>query len=136
LSTAAGMTRAVWDLRYPPPPALSREYPVAAIAGQTVPEPQGPLATPGSYEVLLSAGGQTYRQPLTIVADPRVHVTPAEFEAQRDLSLHIVAAMTSSYEDHEAAADLRRQLADRTRALSDNADSKTAADAARAFDRR
>src|SRR5439155_4290899 len=33
LSRDAGMTRAVWDLRYPPPPAFHHEYPVAAVQG-------------------------------------------------------------------------------------------------------
>ena len=50
---AAGASRAVWDLRYAPPPALRHDYPISATAGQTPQTPEGPLAAPGKYDVRL-----------------------------------------------------------------------------------
>ena len=46
LSGKAGMHRFAWDLHYPPidPP---RNYPIAAIRGDTPAEPRGPWVMPG-----------------------------------------------------------------------------------------
>src|SRR5260370_25399135 len=55
LSTAAGMHRFVWDLRYAAPAVASRGYSMATVFGRSVPlEPEGPQALPGQYHVWLS----------------------------------------------------------------------------------
>jgi photosystem II stability/assembly factor-like uncharacterized protein len=82
LPAEAGMHRFVWDLRYPPPDALSHEYPISAVVHDTPPEPLGPLALPGTYQVKLTAGGQSFTQPLEVRMDPRVR-TPADGLAQQ-----------------------------------------------------
>ena len=62
LPTRAGLNRVVWDMMYPGPwtPAPSQR-------GRG-----GPMAAPGNYVVRLTAGGQTFTQPLVLRADPRV----------------------------------------------------------------
>jgi photosystem II stability/assembly factor-like uncharacterized protein len=82
LPAAAGMHRFVWDLRYPPPDALSHEYPISAVVHDTPPEPLGALVLPGTYQVKLTAGGQSFTQPLEVRMDPRVR-TPADGLAQQ-----------------------------------------------------
>jgi hypothetical protein len=90
----AGLNRFVWDLRYPPPPAESRNYSIAVVAGEgTVAEPQGPLVVPGEYLVRLSVGGQTYKQRLRVELDPRVRVPDSVFAGQLRLALEISNSM-------------------------------------------
>src|SRR2546422_11605520 len=69
LSDAPGMHRFVWDLHYPPPPALRHEYPIAAIYRNTPREPRGPWVVPGRYTARLTVAGQAYVQPLTVTID-------------------------------------------------------------------
>jgi hypothetical protein len=77
LPSAAGMHRFVWDLRYPPPPALHYHAGISAVwgagAGADL-EPEGPLVPPGGYRVKLTAGGRSYFAPLEVKMDPRVVV--------------------------------------------------------------
>jgi photosystem II stability/assembly factor-like uncharacterized protein len=136
LATHSGMSRAVWDLRYPPPPALEHDYPIAAVYESTPADPIGPLVAPGVYQVELSAGGNTYRQPLTVVSDPRVHVTQAEFEQQLDLALKSVEAMKAAYDGHDQIAGVRLALADRMDTLSSGAKTTAALDALKDLDRK
>ncbi len=99
LSGAAGHHRFVWNLRYPAPPAVERSYDLSAVFGVVMePNPRGPLALPGHYEVRLIAGGKTYAQPLTLVPDPRVKATPAELQRQHDLEMQVTAAMQQAWD--------------------------------------
>ncbi len=99
LSASAGMHRFVWDLHYPTPPAAAFDYPISAIYRETPPEPQGPVALPGTYTIRLTAGGRTYSRTLEVKMDPRVTSTPAQLAAQSRLAHAIAAAI-----DQEAAA--------------------------------
>jgi hypothetical protein len=123
LTTAAGVNRFVWDLRYPAPLTLPygytgtlldyTEYTLTdhAIAGQTPSQqPMGPLVLPGKYTVELRHGSQTLRQPLTVELDPRVRATQEDLLSQRDLALDIVRGMKSTYNGFEQAAALRTAL--------------------------
>src|SRR3989475_2842445 len=110
-----GLTRFVWALRYPPPPAARYGYGIAAVAGQgTVAEPEGPLVLPGVYEVRLGVGEQTYTRPLRVELDPRVHVADTALVAQLRLGLDIWNAMA---EQHALAGSLR-SARDQIRALA------------------
>jgi len=106
-----GHNRFVWDLRYPPPPTATLDHSIAAIAGHgTVAIPEGPMVTPGAYQVRLVAGGQTLTQPLTVVPDPRVTVAPEAFDAQLAFGKEIWSAMAEENALHVAAADLSQRL--------------------------
>jgi hypothetical protein len=70
LPATAGMHRFVWDLHGPPPPTPNPEPPISAIVGDT-PVVEGPWLPAGNYTVKLTAGGQTYTQPLIVRPDPR-----------------------------------------------------------------
>jgi photosystem II stability/assembly factor-like uncharacterized protein len=107
LPTAAGMNRAVWDLRYTPPPAFSHQYPMGALYKNTPAEPLGPLVAPGDYEVRLTVAGRTYRQPLRVTMDPRVKTPAQGITEQRDLGVKISDAMNAAYEANELGAAVR-----------------------------
>jgi photosystem II stability/assembly factor-like uncharacterized protein len=111
LSNAPGMHRFVWDLRYASPAALHNEYSMAAIIGNgTVTEPQGPLALPGEYEVVLTSHNQTYKAPLTIEMDPRAKISREDLVSQLELEQKIDNALTKATDTAKSIATLREQL--------------------------
>ena len=78
----AGMNRFLWNYRVDGP---------AAVPGLVVMETQGggPMVPPGTYQVKLTAGGQTYSEPLEIKADPRVKTSQADFDKQYQFALEV-----------------------------------------------
>ena len=65
LSGAAGVQRAVWDLRYQGAPKIKG----ARI--DTGDPAVGPLVPPGTYTIRLTAAGKTLTAPISVVPDPR-----------------------------------------------------------------
>ena len=96
-SSAAGMHRFVWDLRYPPPRVEAFTFPIAATPRDTPRQPTGPWAMPGSYTVTLAAGDARASQPLEIRMDPRVKTAPADLEQQFTLSMQVYDAIGRVY---------------------------------------
>src|SRR5207244_2900697 len=78
----AGLNRFIWDLRYPD---ASRFPGLIMWAGQT----SGPRAVPGTYQVRLTADGQTLTQSFELKKDPRLETTQADFNKQFDLLIKI-----------------------------------------------
>jgi photosystem II stability/assembly factor-like uncharacterized protein len=137
LSNAPGMHRFGWDLRYAPPAALHNEYSMTAIIGSgTITEPQGPLALPGEYEVVLTSGGQTFKAALTIDMDPRVKIPREELVNQLELEQKIDIALTKATDAAKSVATLRAQLKTLHTSLSDKPDAKPIFDEADALDKR
>jgi photosystem II stability/assembly factor-like uncharacterized protein len=110
VSTAAGMHRFVWDLHYPPPAALDRDYPISAIFQDTPLYPLGASVVPGTYTVKFTAGGKSYTQPLTIKMDPRVKTSADDLEVQFNLEMKIVDAMKRDYDALMQIRSLRAKL--------------------------
>jgi photosystem II stability/assembly factor-like uncharacterized protein len=98
LETTAGEHRFVWDLRYPDPPSLRKNYDLSAVAGVGIKGlPRGPLVLPGTYQVRLTAHGQTFTQPLAVKLDPRLKVSGPDLQKQLELEMQITAAMQQAY---------------------------------------
>lgn len=93
LPTSAGMHRVTWDLYYTPIPTKSQGYPIAAIEGDTAPNPSSPLALPGKYTVRLTAGGRTVTQPLALQMDPRVTTSAEGLVSQFNESMKVYNLM-------------------------------------------
>jgi hypothetical protein len=106
VATTTGMHRFVWDLHYPPPAALSHNYPISAIYRNTWREPRGPVALPGRYEVRLIVDGRTVTQPLTVRMDPRVRATPAALAQQFAAASRLTAAMRRDVDALQAVRGL------------------------------
>ncbi|MFI5311694.1 MAG: WD40/YVTN/BNR-like repeat-containing protein, partial [Gemmatimonadales bacterium] len=124
LSTAAGMHRISWDLRYADPPTLNygyygnlldyREYTLNwhATPGHTYRSTiVGTMVLPGTYTVKLTVGERSYSQPVTIVPDPRVHVPAAALAAQFRLQQRMVAGLAASYRGFTWIQQVRDALA-------------------------
>jgi photosystem II stability/assembly factor-like uncharacterized protein len=148
LPAKAGMNRFVWNLRFPHPSTLPYSFygkhldyieytlPDYAIPGETPrDQPQGPLAVPGNYEVLLTVESKTYRQPLVVKLDPRVHVSQADLEAQLNLARNVSDMMMTSYRAYNDVASLRAALVERLKSLSQNSQAKDATDAATSLEK-
>ena len=98
-ATTPGHHRFVWDLHYAKPIGLKEEN-----------RPTGVWAPPGRYTVELSAGAQVLRQPLNVVADPRVKVSQVDFDAQFRLARQIEQARVRVRRMLEEAAELKTSL--------------------------
>jgi hypothetical protein len=142
------MNRFIWNLRYPDPSTLAYSFygkhidyieytlPDYAIPGETPRhQPQGPLVVPGTYEVALTVDGKTYRQPLVVNADPRVHVSVADLAAQLDLAKQIGGLMEMSFRAYNEVESLQAALAEREKSLAANVQAKDAIDAARLLEK-
>ena len=104
------MHRFIWDLTYPAPEVLTRDYTMAAIYHDTPLYPRGATVLPGQYNVVLTVGGKSYTQPLTIRMDPRVKTSPEDLAQQFDLDRKIAAALRQDYEALQQVRSLRSQL--------------------------
>jgi photosystem II stability/assembly factor-like uncharacterized protein len=146
LSAAKGMHRFVWDLRYPRPGAVQRDFPISAIHHDTPLEPLGVLVVPGTYTVKLTVAGETFTQPLTVKMDPRAAITPLGLSQQFALAAKIVDLMNRTYaalghpaQDRDAspspAGSERRNAAADKDLEAVNADLATAYDVVEGADR-
>ncbi|HZS07378.1 MAG TPA: glycoside hydrolase [Blastocatellia bacterium] len=109
-SSAAGMQRWVWDLRYAPPEGFPRTYPMTAIYRDTPSQPVGPLALPGDYTVKLTVNGRSYSQSLTLKIDPRVKTPQAALARQYALSMRAYEGMQQTWQALVQLRKLRAQL--------------------------
>jgi hypothetical protein len=81
LSSAGGMHRFTWDMRYDPIESTPVETADGAVPHRTYYAATTPWAAPGSYTVRLVVDGKTYNQPLRVALDPRVTM-PASVMSQ------------------------------------------------------
>jgi hypothetical protein len=140
------VNRFAWDLRYPTPTTLPYgyygellEYTEYTLADHAVPgltpreQPRGPLVVPGKYSVALTYAGETYKQPLTIAPDPRIHASQADLVEQRDVALMASRGMKSSFDTFHQLDALRKALDQSQKSLTgaDADKAKAAAEALR-----
>ncbi|HEY3104926.1 MAG TPA: hypothetical protein VGJ69_15185 [Pyrinomonadaceae bacterium] len=143
LSTNHGLNRFVWNLQWPHPDALAFSFrgapldyieytlPDHAVAGKSpTSQPPGPFVVPGQYEVLLTVDGKTYRQPLTVMLDPRVRVSQGDLEAQVELARQMDEWMNIAYQSYNDIAALRASLTSLQKTAGTN---KAVIDAAQAL---
>jgi photosystem II stability/assembly factor-like uncharacterized protein len=108
LSTAPGMHRFLWPLRYPAPPVLAK-------GGRRRPPAAGVWAPPGRYTVVLEVDGNRLTQPLVVKPDPRIELSAESYSQQFALARRIeeqlnrVVAATQEVEAlYDAIAESRQ----------------------------
>ena len=106
------MHRFVWDLHYPLPKGVRSSF-----FG-----PSGPWAVPGNYTVKLTVGGKSSTQPLTIKLDPRVKTPQDALVRQFDLASKLAARLGEVSTALQQAGDLRKQIEERKKESSGNAE--------------
>ena len=147
LPNQAGINRFVWDLHYTHPTALPYGYfgsrlkyteytvPDHAVPGETPRvQPPGPLATPGTYDVVFTREGKTYKQKLQVQPDPRVHISQEDYNAQLGLSRKISTFMEETTRSFEAVVALHKEFDARKKAIPANPP-KELADAVAEFEK-
>jgi photosystem II stability/assembly factor-like uncharacterized protein len=128
----AGVNRTAWDLRHDGPSG-------APAGGGGRGGGAAPWAVPGQYTVTMRAAGQDSRASLQVVADPRVQVAQADYEAQTQAALDLRELMTQANRSVARVDAVRSQLqqlesalrtADQTGAVKSSSDgAPTLADA-------
>jgi photosystem II stability/assembly factor-like uncharacterized protein len=112
----AGTNRLVWDLTYPGPvtfPGLILRY---------ASPNDGPPAPPGTYQVRLTAAGQTETRPFEIQRDPRVPgVTDADLEKQFQLAIKIRDSLSRANQMVVAIREIMAQINERKKQVHDPA---------------
>jgi photosystem II stability/assembly factor-like uncharacterized protein len=130
LTGRAGFNRAAWDLRYDPPrlvqlrttpPENPHIWEEPRFRGQdTRPVTHwgleqaqvGPIVTPGKYTVKLIVDGQTIRQPIEILRDPKVPTTVADLDLSVRLQLRLRDNITAAADMINTIEVMRKQLED------------------------
>ncbi len=114
LSTVEGLHRAVWDLRWEGARRLDNAK--VDLGDPTV----GPLASPGTYHLRLTAGGRTEETVLNVVADPRSRVSAADRTAQLAFALELRDRIDRLVADVEEVRAIQAQADDLALRLAGN----------------
>ncbi len=112
LSAAAGAHRFVWDLRYSRPQAIKYGYSISTSWDSDTPvTPEGPMARPGTYQLVLHVDGKSYQAPLKLVMDPReTAVTQADLAAGLAFSQDIGKQLLKVWQNYGQVQAVREQL--------------------------
>jgi hypothetical protein len=113
LAMTAGHHRIEWDLRFDPPPSPHHRFArLARTLFENVPaDPEGPRVLPGTFRVRLTAGGQSYTQPLVVRADPSLPAATVDAERQQfALAMKTYDAMQVAHRAFLQLARLRAGL--------------------------
>jgi len=138
LSTAAGMHRFTWDMKYQPLPGGGGGrgggggLPSAAVPRNTAPPNSAPWVMPGRYTVKLTVDGKSYTQPLTVRMDPRVKTPLIGLTQQFTLS----KAMYDGVLETQATLQQLRGIRAQVKEAQDKAGASALAKAFAAFDQK
>ena len=103
-----GLNRFVWDMCYSDSEAITE--PRIGKQDESPDKPKnGPLASPGTYQVRLKVGEQTQTQTFEICKDPRVTASQADFDAQFELWSQIRDKLSETYEAINQLRRIQRQ---------------------------
>lgn len=114
LSAAAGLHRAVWDLRWEGAARLANAK--VDLGDPTV----GPMAIPGTYRLRLTAGGASAETTLALLQDPRSRIPAADLEEQLAFSLKLRADINRVVADVGELRAIAAQAAELAQRLSGN----------------
>jgi photosystem II stability/assembly factor-like uncharacterized protein len=116
LPNHVGVNRVTWDLRYPGATLFE-----GLILRSAQPE-EGPLASPGTYQVRLTADGQVQTRSFTVTWNPLLKgVTEADLRAQFTLAMKVRDKTSEAHEAVIAIRAMKKQVADRLAGRSDPA---------------
>ncbi len=111
-----GLNRFTWDLRYPG--AKTFEGMVVWSANPAA----GPMATPGKYQVRLTANGETKTVPLEVLIDPRLRdISQKDLEEQFQLASQVRDAFSEANEMVIRIRAIKKQIKDRNDKAKDPA---------------
>jgi photosystem II stability/assembly factor-like uncharacterized protein len=127
--TEAGLNRFVWDMTWPG----AKKIPGMVL---WTGDPVEALAVPGSYQVRLTAGGQTQTQPFEIRKDPRSTATQEDLEAQLRFLTEARDKLDEAHDAIRRIRDVRAQLTALEKRVAKDEAMKPVADAAKDLDKK
>jgi hypothetical protein len=105
-AVSPGMNRFQWNMHYPAAAHINGVYNSFFAAAR----PIGPEVVPGTYDVKLSYGDTTLKQPFVVKLDPRLNVSQAQLQQRFDLLMNIHKALDRLDNTLNRAIDARDQL--------------------------
>ncbi|MGH7869062.1 MAG: glycosyl hydrolase, partial [Candidatus Dormibacteraceae bacterium] len=99
---AAGANRFVWDMHYPYTTGIEGDSGSEKIM-------QGALVPPGTYQVQLKLGDQSYTQAFEVLKDPRITASQEDLQQQFELLQAIRARISEVHATINTVRSLRRQ---------------------------
>ncbi len=127
LTIKKGGGRFVWDMRYPG----FKAFPGMVFYGSPN---SGPKAIPGKYQVKLTVNGQSQTQEFEILKDPRLKVTPEDFQAQFDFLIKVRNKVTEANEGIINIRKIKQDLTYLKNKMGDDVKNKDINDAIKKFD--
>jgi hypothetical protein len=124
-----GLNRFVWDLHYDAANRVPGYFLWAYNDGA-----KGPLALPGSYQVLLTANGKSLTAPFELKIDPRVTTSQSDLEKQFKLQMDVCEQLNRVYDAVNQIQDVREQLNGLKKRLAPGDSTKALFDGATALD--
>lgn len=115
----AGMNRVSWDLRHDTPERVPGLFVFGALRGRK--------AVPGSYQVRLTVGEETFTQPLEVRKDPRLDTPLSAYREQDEFLRDVDAAIGEIH----AGVNRLRTVRDQVEDLVKRVESEPGADAVR-----
>ncbi len=103
ISKEAGMNRYVWNLRY----ADARAFPGMIMWAGSV---TGPRAAPGTYQVRLTVGEQSFSESFSVMRDPRIPATDADLQEQFDFLIRIRDRVSEANDAVKQIRDIKTQI--------------------------
>jgi hypothetical protein len=127
LPKAAGLQRALWDLRHEGAAPIK---PAKIDSGDPA---EGPMVLPGTYTARLTVDGQAYSTPVEVRLDPRVAVSRADLEEQLAFALLLREDLTRLSGIVRDLRSVRGQVEARTASVKNRPDSEPLVEAAGAL---
>ncbi len=114
ITAKPGLNRFVWDLRYPE---------AERVPGDVTTEKAitGPLAPPGSYQVRLAVGAQSWTHSFEVRKDPRVPASQADLDAQFALWRQIRDTLSETHGGINRLRRIRRQVTEWSQRIRESA---------------
>ncbi|UCG22625.1 MAG: glycosyl hydrolase [Chloroflexota bacterium] len=120
----AGMNRFVWNMHYPDATRIKDDKSVPV---------DGPMASPGKYQVQLSHGEDSWVADFKLLKDPRVTASQADLDAKFELLLQIRDKLSQANEAINQLRDVREQADGWLKRLADRDELIQAREAAEAL---
>lgn len=97
-----GLNRFYWDLRREPLPGVPGVFVLGSY--------EGGMAAPGEYTVQLKIHGQAWEQKLSLLPDPRLGATPADYLSQQEILLSVEQAVRDIHRSVEQMQEVKQQV--------------------------
>ncbi len=113
LNVKKGMNRFIWNMRYPD----AERVPRAILWGGML---SGPLAVPGTYQVRLTVGDESWTQTWEWKKDPRLSTTQEDYQEQFDLLIKIRDKVTEVNQNINRLRSVKSQLDELAKKVKDH----------------